>query len=46
VLRFDGTRVINILPAFDTNSNPILVNLPYITNNQVVIERFNTLPAN
>jgi hypothetical protein len=46
VLRFDGTRVINILPAFDTNSNPILVNLPSITNNQMVIERFNTLPAN
>jgi hypothetical protein len=46
VLRFDGTRVNNIFPTIDTNSNPILVNQPYITNSQMVIERFNTLPAN
>jgi hypothetical protein len=46
VLRFDGTRVNNIFPTIDTNSNPILVNQPYITNSQMVIERFNTLPEN
>ena len=46
VLRFDGTRVNNIRPTNDTFSNPILVNLPSITNSQMVIERFNPLPAN
>jgi hypothetical protein len=41
VLRFNGTRV-NYL----TNNGLIWINVPYITNNQVVIERFNTLPSN
>jgi hypothetical protein len=46
VLRFDGTRVINVLPTNDGVGDLILTNVPSITNSQVVIERFNTLPAN
>ena len=48
VLRYDGTRVENI---YLTNTSGLpgaeyWTNSPSITNNQVVIERFNTLPAN
>jgi hypothetical protein len=46
VLRFNGTRVNNVFPTNDVVGNSILTNVPSITNNQVVIERFNTLPAN
>jgi len=47
VLRYDGTRSDNVIPIYDGGG--IVTNwlvVPSITNNQVVIERFNTLPAN
>ncbi len=47
VLRYDGTRVNNVIPIPDTGG--IVTNwlvVPSITNNQMVIERFNPLPAN
>jgi hypothetical protein len=46
VLRYDGTRVNSVVL---TNVGAGVTNLlvvPSITNNQVVIERFNTLPSN
>ena len=46
VLRYDGNRVENVFQTRDAFNNLVWTNVPYITNNQVVIERFNTLPAN
>jgi hypothetical protein len=46
VLRYDGNRVENVIPIYN---GTIVTNwsvVPSITNNQVVIERFNTLPSN
>jgi hypothetical protein len=45
VLRFDGTRVNNVIPTNYGVGN-LIINVPSITNNQMVIERFNPLPAN
>jgi hypothetical protein len=48
VLRYDGNRVENIYPT-NTSGLPgaeYWTNVPSITNNQVVIERFNPLPSN
>ena len=46
VLRYDGNRVENVFQTKDAFNNLVWTNVPSITNNQIVIERFNTLPAN
>jgi hypothetical protein len=46
VLRYNGTRVNNIFQINDGVGDIIWTNVPSITNNNLQIERFNTLPAN
>jgi hypothetical protein len=46
VLRYNGNRVEHVFQFNDGSGNFIWTNVPSITNNQMVIERFNPLPAN
>jgi hypothetical protein len=46
VVRFNGTRVDNIFQINNGFGSMIWTNAPSITNNNVVIERFNVLPPN
>jgi len=46
VVRFNGTRANHIALTDDGFGNLIWTNVPSITNNNVVIERFNVLPPN
>jgi hypothetical protein len=45
VVRFNGTRANNPYQFYDS-SDLIWTNVPSITNNNVLIERFNVLPPN